>query len=211
MELLEKKGKSAVEKKAKLLKVSFQPKKGIHAQEVINRCTARLVAFNAKNLDSEIQEEESKLARSSMPISQRSIGEDLPTSARDIQTSRPISEKLPVLTKSQSRQDLLKDKLTSKHIMKKCCEVRLESLHRKTPVQIQAPKASLTSEELEKDGYILKKLLTAFDPTHKPAVMDHSLKRYYQQQNKFVSYRMFRDNYLMAVKGVVHVLESDEK
>jgi hypothetical protein len=212
MELIEKSPKNILQKKVNLLKSSFQPKKGLQAHKLVNRCAERFVMDNAKSLDFEINQGELELAKS-LPEQLKTLHKDseASSSAVGMQSSRSMAIRLPVIGKRNQKVDIMKDSLTTKKIMKRCCNLELETIRGHRPGKILDKYTRSDALNKNSDANVLKSLLTAFDPSHKPAMMDHSLKIYYQQQNKFVSYKMFRENYLHAVNGIVHVLETEEK
>ena len=104
------------------------------------------------------------------------------------------------------------------HLIKSCYQnqlsfIRSPSKRPKSPakrpaVGLQQPAADGLHFEDEQDREVLETLLTRGYGAQK---IDPSHSRYAKKQNKFVSYRRYRENYL-AVKGnILTVLESEEK
>lgn len=104
------------------------------------------------------------------------------------------------------------------HLIKSCYQNQLSFIHSpsKTPKSPAKPPAVKPRElagegqhfEEEKDKEVLETLLTKDYGAQR---IDTCNNKYAKKQNKFVSYRRYRENYLEVRGNILTVLESDEK
>lgn len=104
------------------------------------------------------------------------------------------------------------------HLIKSCYQNQLSFIHSpsKTPKSPAKPLAVKLREsageglhfEEEKDKAVLETLLTKDYGAQR---IDTCNGKYAKKQNKFVSYRRYRENYLEVRGNILTVLESDEK
>lgn len=124
----------------------------------------------------------------------------------------PLKPNLPRLEKEKNKKEKLIGQQSALTIIKSCYKAKKENDDKRAELVniFRTPRMQTNTKESTR---LLNSLLSGSSVDHKPAMMDHSLKKYYQRQNKFVSYRMYRENYLTVnpKDGFVHVVESDEK
>lgn len=211
MEMLQRKKSKTIRQKVDLEKQQVEARK-LRAQQALSQWHQRRLQQMNKELDLEVQVKEARLSKSSTELHHQS-GQSL---VKDLShRSRPeslASIKLPPISRRQTdKSQLLEGQVKAGRLMQECMSAHIDSVKNRKVMAKMVLAGSQRRRKESEDAKVLRNLLSTFDPSHKPAMLDHSLKKYYQQQNKFVSYKMFRENYLQASNGLVHVLESDEK
>ena len=212
LEFLRKSNLSAIKKKAIKESNSYKQKRIPLSKMVINNCKENFIMQQSQSIDRELKDLDIILAKSVTSL-QPSLKPE-PSKSLYSASDLKVKTKLPLIAKREAKIELLEEKKKAISLIKDCCQAQLEEVRNRKEL------SSLIFDKLERqvvtnredeDVNILKKLLKISKPNHKPAIMDNTLKKYYRNQNKFVSYRMFRENYLEVKDGIVHVLESDEK
>lgn len=96
------------------------------------------------------------------------------------------------------------------NLIKCCCQVQLEEVKsRGDLIKLLFNNYSEAKIESTEVG-LLKDLLKGMFSIKKANTIDNTLKKYYKRQNKFVTYRLYRENYFEIVGDILQVLESDE-
>ena len=124
--------------------------------------------------------------------------------------SSKINNSRARLGKKKAREEWLEDEEKLYNLLRSCCQVQLEEVKNREELFSLIFKRRVANPQETEEVGLLRDLLIGDFTMKKAKVIDHTLKKYYQRQNKFVSYRLFRENYMEVVGNVLQVLESEE-
>lgn len=210
IEFLRKKSTGKIKEKADEELIEYEKMKEVSTANTVKKLMDNYSKVREEQVDAKISKLNSELMASAekLPPISKEARNRLYASA----SYEPLKPDLPRLERQQIKKESLQGQKSALSIIKSCYRSKKENEENRHELMrlFRSPKLPATTKESTR---LLNSLLSETSVQHKPAFMDHSLKKYYQKQNKFVSYRMFRENYLKVdpADGFVHVVESDEK
>lgn len=176
-----------------------------------NRLPNAVFTLTTENSDVDNKEHSVKAQESTVVPTARVILTN-PEESRD--SPREESSRVKKQQKGGKRQSVdmwMDNQQKLYNLIKACCQVQLEEVQgRQELLDLIFKRRIVDSKETEEVG-LLRDLLRGRFAIKRSDALDSTLKKYYKRQNKFVSYRLFRDNYFQVVNNVLTVLESDER
>lgn len=200
--------RARVEKESKEAFAKYQPK----SWAALTKCREDYINYQVENIEEQM--EDLKFKNSTRPDIfkqnvQSMVHNSLSTFGPFAKPSQPypMVQSKTCLDAFTEQQTL--DKAQAISIIKTCYLSQLDFSKIRKDLESLIHRYRANCQGTKEETNLLQELLAVKDKSNFKKI-DRTLRKYYMRQNKFVSYRLYRENYVAVLDELVTVLETEE-